>query len=115
MHWKSRSTEMSQAGAGEMAQQVRVLLALAEGPGVLPVTACHSSSREAEALLHSMGTCTHMVHVNTHRHINNKNSFALHLVLQGGMHAGAHMWKLRDNLREWFSPSTMQVLGTELR
>lgn len=75
MHWKSRSTEMSQAGAGEMAQQVRVLLALAEGPGVLPVTACHSSSREAEALLHSMGTCTHMVHVNTHRHINNKNSF----------------------------------------
>lgn len=34
MHWKSRSTEMSQAGAGEMAQQVRGLLALAEGPGL---------------------------------------------------------------------------------
>lgn len=83
MHWKSRSTEMSQAGARVMAQQVTGLLALAEGPGLTACNCLPLQFQGAEALLHSMGTCTHMVHVNTHRHINNRNSFVLHLVLQG--------------------------------
>lgn len=60
MHWKSRSTEMSQAGAGEMAQQVRVLLALAEGPGV---TACNYLSLQFQG---SRGTFTFHGHLHTH-------------------------------------------------